>query len=395
MASLRIPDKPICILFSHGGQVFIPKAPEPTAAAAPLSALSLVAGLSTPATSISQCEFRTTTIPANCQLVSFVEPGTLLNGNVLLIHRFCRTRGIRKPSLEPVFLWHSVSELSPKRAKYIEYADPPIVFPYTNSGLSIFESPKRAGGGALVADTRLSFQARMSEMTEAFGLYVHFPNGDLRILRPSEFATPDTPFSLSKLFTFLQGQDDIWNPEVGVALMLISCQNYMYEKGRALSNTNLWIVPQLAEECDALESLQEKANIEYQSVELYDRGQLAREYPEIQMPVFFDATSRARGSKSKVLNKISETLLNFANRNIKPENISSANRTKMRRWIEQRKIFLDHLTSLTTLTSEKKQTRLAMWLKANPMPPNPVEEGRRTRKGEHRRRSKTRKQRKA
>ena len=392
MASLRIPEKPICILFSHGGQVFTPKPLEVSASGSQVSALSIVTSMAVPVPSVGQCEFRTTKIPDNCQLVSFVEPGTILKGNVALIHSFCKRPGIRKSSLEPVYLWHSISDISTKRAKYIEYSDPPLVYPYTHSGLSIFEAPKRASGGAVVPDMRMSFQARLPEMVDAFGLYVHFPNGTLRIHRPSEFALPGTNFSLSKLFTFLMGQDDIWNPDIGVAVMLISCQNYMYEQGRGLVNTNIWIVPQLAEECDALESLQEKANVEYQGVDLYDRGQLSKEYPEIQFPVFFSAESRAEGSVPRTLNAVSKVLLNFVNKNITPKNITAANRSQMIKWIQQRQIFLQYLDTLKVLPLEKKQARLKLWLAANPMPPNPVEASRRRRKGGRRR---TRRKRKA
>lgn len=344
MASLKIPEKPICILFSHGGQEI---------------------GRNLEA---KQCTTRTTKVPENCQLASFVEAGMILSGREPMMANFCKSPDARKTILEPLFLWHSVSDIDPKTATYVEYYDRPIESPYMQYGWSPMEAPKRAGAGADLGDIVFTFTSRSSSPESRLGLYVHMPNGTIHQFPPSALSeAPKNKVYLSDVFKFIQSNSDIWNPELGVALVLFSCQSYGgYEE------ENIWVFSNLAEKCDLLESLQQKANVEYQKVELYGRRQLREAYPVIKFPVFSDAVDRAMGFGPRKLNDVSKALMNLIEENIVPENIPPVNRKAMVEWAKEKIKYRKSLDAIPGHTSRAKNSLVEKWVKEHPPPPNPV-----------------------
>lgn len=351
MAAYQIPAKPICILFSHGGQII------------DLNALK-------------KCTTRTTIIPDKCQLASFVESGMLLTGEGNLIRNFCTTPGIRETILEPLFLWHSVSDIDPKTANYVEYEDRPKESPYTRDGRSAFESPKRATSGAELGDIHFTFSFKSDpSFVPKLGLYVHMPDNTIHHFKPSVLSADHKPtLPLSELFTFIQSTPAIWNPAVGVAIVLISCQSYGMSAIGRLEQENIWMISDLAQGCDMLESLQQKANVEYQAVELYGRRQLRDEYPVIHFPVFSDVISRAMGATPRKLNEVSEILMGFVGENIVPNNIydPAVNRARMIQWGTEKKTYRASLNKIFSYSSRRKNRLVEQWVRNNPPPPNPV-----------------------
>jgi hypothetical protein len=349
MASLRIPEKPICILFSHGG-------------------LNIEQGHK------STCTFKFTTIPPNCQLATFLEPGTIFRGDGKLISNFCKAPESRKTILEPIFLWHSPSDVTQSVAKYIEYSTPPVEYPFTNSGLSVFELPKRANENAVVGDIDFSFGHKSSSIAGLLGLYVHMPDGNTKYYPSKQLSElPKPKIKLSELYRFIQGQDDIWDPTVGVALVILSCQSYGYGNQRHLQEQNIWLSPTIPRECDALETVQQQANIDYQSLDLLDKRQLRAAYPTLLFPVFSDIVDRAKGYwEPRKMTDLSSLLFQFTNQNILPENILAANRTDMVQSITDRQTFLNSLQSKPTLTIAQKKQQINTWDTEHPKPNNPV-----------------------
>lgn len=349
MASLRISEKPICILFSHGG-------------------LNIEEGHT------STCTFKFTTIPPKCQLATFLEPGTIFRGDATLISNFCKAPQSRKTILEPIFLWHSPSDVTKSAAKYIEYSTPPVEYPFTNSGLSVFELPKRANETARVGDLTFSFGHKSSSTASLLGLYIQMPDGRIKHYSSTQISElPKPKLLLSQVYKFIEAQDDIWDPTVGVALVILSCQSYGYGNQRHLNERNIWLSPTISRECHVLEMAQQEANVEYQSLDLLDKRQLRAAYPTLLFPVFSDVVDRAKGySEPRTMNTISSLLFQFANENILPENILAANRTDMVRWITNRQTFLNSVKSQATLTLEQKKKQIDKWNIEHPKPINPV-----------------------
>lgn len=343
MASLRIPEKPICILFSHGGQDI---------------------GRNVEA---KHCTTRTTKVPENCQVASFVEAGMILSGREPMMFNFCKSPEARKTILEPLFLWHSVSDVDPKYATYIEYFDEPIETPYIQDSWSPMEAPKRAGAGADLGDIQFTFTGRSPSSGPTLGLYVHMPDGIIDQYPPAALSeAPKNRLYLSEVFRFIQSKPDIWNPEIGVALVLLSCQSYGYEE------ENIWVLSDLAEKCDLLESLQQTANVEYQKIELYGRRQLREQYPIIKFPVFTDTVDRAMGFSPRKLNAVSKALMNLIEENIVPKNIPPVNRTAMIQWGTEKKKYRATLDEMRKYSSRNKNRLVEQWVKNHPPPPNPV-----------------------
>lgn len=347
MAAYQIPAKPICILFSHGAQSITKNVEQ------------------------KKCIARTTVVPPNCQLAALLELGNILLGKETTILNFCKTSGIRSTILEPLFVWHSASDVEPRSAKYVEYEDTPIVKPFLNDGISPFEAPKRATGGAILGDMNFTFTFRRDpSFVKNLGLYVHMPDKTIHHFEPSVLSSgPRNTIQLSELFSFIQSQPTIWNPEVGVAIVLISCQAYGGEE------EDIWMFSNLASKCDMLESLQQQANVEYQSVELMGRRELREAYPTIHFPVFSDVIDRARGATASRPNRIAQHLLNLAQESILPANISNAsvNRTEIIKWGREKKLYSASLNTLKpALSASQKRILLEQWLKNNPQSPNPV-----------------------
>ena len=353
MTSLQIPEKPICILFSHG--------------AVTLKSSSGAGGEPT-------CDFKYTQIPPKCQLATFLEPGVIFKGDATLISNFCKAPESRKTILEPLFLWHSPSDITVSSAEYIEYSTPPIIYPFTNSGLSVFELPKRANEGARVADIHFTIQHKIDTITSLLGLYVHMPNGTIRQYTPKQVSElPNPRLYLSEVYQFIQGQEDLWNPAVGVALVILSCQAYGYSNRRELQEKNIWLSPTIPEACHAVEMAQQEANVEYQSLDLLDKRQLRMAYPRLLFPVFTDIIDRAKGRVDpRKVNNVSALLFKFANENILPENIKAANRGEMVKWITNRQAFLNLVKTNKTLTSKQKSANIQRWNAEHPKPNNPV-----------------------
>lgn len=351
MATYQISTKPICILFSHGGQVI---------------------GLN----ASKKCTTRTTTIPENCQVASFVEPGMLLSGEGTHIRNFCTTPGIRNTILEPLFLWHSISDIDPKTARYVEYEDIPRESPYIHDGRSAFEAPKRATAGAELGDVQFSFSYKSNpSFISNLGLYVHMPDNTIHHFQPSVLSGAHrNELYLSQLFAFIQSNSTIWNPAVGVAVILLSCQSYGIAGIGGLEQENIWMMPNLSEACDTLERLQQRANTEYQAVELYDRRQLREQYPVVHFPVFSDLISRARGAVPRKLNEISEILMGYIDKDIISSNIqnNSVNRTAMIQWGTEKKAYRASLDKLHKYSSRNKNRLVEQWVKNHPSPLNPV-----------------------
>lgn len=360
----RVKERPICILFSHGAVELTN--PNPTGP----SGVGAAAG-SGARPSPTNYEFQTLLIPEQMDIGYVMDPGEIMSAFGNAVQTFCENPTIRPTILEPCFVWHSSSDVKPADAIYKLYSEEAREAPYTQRGISVFEKIKRAKSGSRIGNSVFSFGVKRGE---AVGLYTHLPDSKILYATPAALGITDKHYkmSLGEVFAYIQAQP-FWNPEVGVNLILLNCHAIHMLQGNIhgrFGTSKLYTIPGLAEKIHALEDLWQTATVNYQTYDLYDRGQLRREYPRIEFPVFMSEAVLSQGQPIATLFRPGEELMEFASEGFLPTNlrIINVNTRKTVKWLQNRNAFLN---TIKTQLPWKQQGLLTNWTRKHPRPPNP------------------------
>jgi hypothetical protein len=265
--SIDIRQKPIAVVFSHGG-----------------------------------CELKTACEPsgvyrldANVQTMALAHPGESLTVGGA-IKTLLESNVFRYRTFEPLFDMHSMSDFTKANAIYFNLASEHERTPFTSEGKSVFETPLRATEGSLVPNSLFTFE-RPSSTLPAFGVYLYPPERS-RNVQYISLGTAKA-LRLSDVLSFLKTNRH-YDPAIGIGIIHLTCNTFYKDY---VDETKVFLnegdIPALSEACQAIEEVYHKANTEYLATERLGAQALRKKYGMTVFPIL--SNRRARWEPPEVL----------------------------------------------------------------------------------------------
>ncbi len=241
----------------------------------------------------------TYTLKPNTQIMLVSSPGEIGIVRPKSLPAFLTDAWYRQKTYEPLFDMHSISDLNEKNATYRYSESYERIGPFTNTGLSLFESPLRAKEGSLIPNSVLHVGIPGDKLSQLYGIYVFSTDST----QPVDFynfdAIRDTlglPMAqrylyLSDAFGYLE-KAGMYDHAIGLGVIQMSCNTFYSMKNgnkRLITPFDIWTDTGTINACVAAESMYHIADSEYRSLDLLDSKELDEKYPSgIVLPVFVD-----------------------------------------------------------------------------------------------------------